>query len=25
LRDRGDLALVAKGHRTEIYVPVRKS
>jgi small subunit ribosomal protein S25e len=25
LRDRGDLTLVAKGHRTEIYVPVRKS
>jgi small subunit ribosomal protein S25e len=25
LRDRGDLALVAKGHRTEIYVPVKKS
>jgi small subunit ribosomal protein S25e len=25
LGDRGDLALVAKGHRTEIYVPVRKS
>jgi len=23
LRDRGDLVLVAKGHRTEIYVPKR--
>jgi small subunit ribosomal protein S25e len=25
LRDKGDLTLVAKGHRTEIYVPVKKS
>ncbi|ABO08504.1 30S ribosomal protein S25e [Pyrobaculum calidifontis] len=23
LRDRGDLVLVAKGHRTEVYVPKR--
>lgn len=25
LRDRGDLVLVAKGHRTEVYVPANKS
>jgi SSU ribosomal protein S25E len=25
LRDRGDLVLVAKGHRTEIYVPAKRS
>jgi small subunit ribosomal protein S25e len=24
LRDRGDLVLVAKGHRTEIYVPAKR-
>ncbi|ACB40279.1 30S ribosomal protein S25e [Pyrobaculum neutrophilum] len=25
LRDRGDLVLVSKGHRTEIYVPAGKA
>ncbi len=25
LRDKGDLVLVAKGHRTEVYIPARKA
>ncbi|RFA94301.1 30S ribosomal protein S25e [Pyrobaculum aerophilum] len=25
LKERGDLVLVAKGHRTEIYVPAKRS